>query len=273
MSAPVLRDDYSFVLVRRVGQVLEVTINRPEVRNAVHRDANNELEHVFDCFFADDTLRVAILTGVGDKAFCAGFDLVHTNEGEPLEFGPTGMGGVISRPRMDKPVIAAVNGYAMGGGFEIALACHLVVADPSAQFALSEVKHGLVAGAGGIVRVARKLPPMIATELLLTGRRMGVDEAARLGFVNRVSAPGQAMEAAHELAAEILQGSPNSVRRSLEILETAESMPDTLEAVAYSMEVAIGVLRTDEAREGMQAFAQKREPRWADPHLPPIQTV
>ncbi len=116
---------------------------------------------------------VAILTGAGDKAFCAGFDLVHSNEGDPLEFGPTGMGGVISRHGMTKPVIAAVNGYAMGGGFEIALACHLIVADPGAAIALSEVRHGLIAGAGGIVRITRKMPAMIATELLLTAGEWG----------------------------------------------------------------------------------------------------
>jgi acetyl-CoA C-acetyltransferase len=263
MTPDRLRDRYRFIQVRRTDDILEVTIDRPDVRNAVHRDANVELEEVFDHFFDDDRLRVAILTGAGDKAFCAGFDLVHSVEGDPLEFGPTGMGGVISRSGMDKPVIAAVNGFAMGGGFEIALACHLVVADARAQFALSEVKHGLVAGAGGIVRAAQKLPPAIATELILTGRRMGAEEAARLGVVNRVAAPGRALDGARELAREILEGAPNAVRTSLRILEAVESMPDLQDAVSYSMAVALDVLRTDEAREGMRAFADKRPPRWA----------
>lgn len=263
MTAMRFREHYDFVEIHRADEILEVTINRPEVRNAVHRAANGELEEVFDAFFADDGLRIAILTGAGDIAFCAGFDLVHSEEGDPLEFGPTGMGGVISRRDMTKPVIAAVNGYAMGGGFEIALACHLVVADPNAQFALSEVRHGLIAGAGGIVRAARKLPPTIATELLLTGRRMGAREAAALGLVNRVTEQGRVMHGARALAADILKGSPGSIRRTLEILEAVEGIPDTQDAVSYSMREALDVLGTDEAREGMRAFAEKRLPSWA----------
>jgi acetyl-CoA C-acetyltransferase len=144
----VLRDRYDHVLVRRDGHVLEVTINRPEARNSLHPMANDELDHVFSCYFADNNLWVAILTGAGDKAFSAGNDLVYSASGKRMWVPENGFGGLTSRRRMPKPVIAAVNGYAMGGGCEIALACHLVVADATAQFALSEVKVGLIAGAG-----------------------------------------------------------------------------------------------------------------------------
>ena len=153
----VLRDRYEHVLVRRDGHLLEVTINRPEARNSLTPMANEELDHVFGCYFADDELWVAILTGAGDKAFSAGNDLVYSASGQPMWVPKNGFAGLTSRRHMPKPVIAAVNGFAMGGGCEIALACHLVVADETAQFALSEVKVGLIAGAGGLVRLPR--PP------------------------------------------------------------------------------------------------------------------
>jgi acetyl-CoA C-acetyltransferase len=125
----VLRDRYDHVLVRRDGHLLEVTINRPEARNSLHPMANDELDHIFDAYFADDELWVAILTGAGDRAFSAGNDLIYSASGKPMWVPKNGFGGLTSRPHMTKPVIAAVNGYAMGGGCEIALACHLVVAD------------------------------------------------------------------------------------------------------------------------------------------------
>jgi acetyl-CoA C-acetyltransferase len=154
----VLRDRYEHVLVRRDGHLLEVTINRPEVRNSLHPMANDELDGVFDAYFADDDLWAAILTGAGDKAFSAGNDLVYSASGKPMWVPKNGFAGLTSRRAMTKPVIAAVNGYAMGGGLEIALACHLVVADETAQFALSEVRVGLVAGA----RAGRRDPGRLA---------------------------------------------------------------------------------------------------------------
>src|SRR6266571_3182847 len=158
---PVLREAYEHVLVRRDGHLLEVTINRPESRNSLHPMANDELDHIFDAYFADDELWVAILTGAGDKAFSAGNDLVYSASGKPMWVPRNGFAGLTSRRNMHKPVIAAVNGYAMGGGCEIALACHLVVADATARFALSEVRVGLVAGAGGLVRLPRTVPPKV----------------------------------------------------------------------------------------------------------------
>jgi acetyl-CoA C-acetyltransferase len=163
---------------------------------------------------------------------------------------------------MPKPVIAAVNGYAMGGGCEIALACHLVVADATAQFALSEVKVGLAAGAGGLVRLPRTVPEKVATEMILTGRRLTAAEALRYGLVNRVTEAGQALEGARALAAEILDGSPTSVRASLQIMEETRGIADVIDAVTRPSAAADDLMGTEDAREGMIAFAQKRRPVW-----------
>jgi acetyl-CoA C-acetyltransferase len=258
----VLRDRYEHVLVRRDGHLLEVTINRPEARNALHPPANDELDHVFDAYFADPDLWVAILTGAGDQAFSAGNDLVYSASGQPMWVPKNGFAGLTSRRRMPKPVIAAVNGYAMGGGCEIALACHLVVADATAVFALSEVKVGLVAGAGGIVRLPRTIPPKIATEMILTGRRITAAEALGYGLVNRVVGAGAALGGARALAAEILDGSPTSVRVSLQVIEETSGIPDTVDAVAYPSSGFDDVMMSHDALEGMTAFAEKRRPVW-----------
>lgn len=253
------------VRVRRAGQVLEVTIDRPEVRNALHPPTNAELARVFDSFFADPGLRVAIITGAGSTAFCAGNDLVHSASGRPSTVPRTGMGGLTNRTDMTKPVIAAVNGYALGGGFEIALACHLVVADDSAQFALPEVRVGLVAGAGGIVRLPRRIPPTVATELILTGRRMDAREARSLGLVNRITATGQALPGARALAEEVLEGAPTAISTSLRILAETDASASLEEALDLSMSRAVEALASDDAAEGMRAFAEKRRPVWPSP--------
>jgi acetyl-CoA C-acetyltransferase len=163
---------------------------------------------------------------------------------------------------MTKPVIAAVNGYAMGGGCEIALACHLVVADAAAQFALSEVKVGLVAGAGGVVRLPRMIAPKVATEMILTGRRITAEEALGYGLVNRVVAAGTALDGARALAAVILDGSPTSVRISLRLMEETRDIPDPVEAISRTAPAIDELLATEDAFEGPAAFAQKRPPRW-----------
>ena len=259
---PVLRDDYEFISVRRDGHLLEITINRPDVRNCLHPPSHEELDEVFNAYFADPELWVAIITGAGDKAFCTGNDLVYSASGKPMYVPLTGFAGITSRRGMTKPVIAAVNGFAMGGGFEIALACHLVVADESAQFALSEVRVGLIAGAGGIVRLPRAIPPKIATELILTGRRIDAAEAQRLGVVSRVAPQGQALAAARDLAAEILSGSPTSVRLSLTLMDETQAIPDTVEAVDAPSDAIDELLTSADMIEGMTAFAMKRTPEW-----------
>jgi len=258
----VLPDRYEHVLARRDGHLLEVTINRPQARNSLHPMANDELDHAFDCYFAADDLWVAIITGAGEAAFCAGNDLVYSASGKPMWVPKNGLAGLTSRRRMPKPVIAAVNGYATGGGCEIALACHLVVADDSAQFALSEVKVGLIAGAGGLVRLPRSVPPKVATEMILTGRRLTAAEALGYGLVNRVTGAGKALEGARALAAEILDGSPTSVRVSLQVMEETRGIPDVIDAVTHPSDAIDDLMASEDATEGMTAFAQKRRPRW-----------
>jgi acetyl-CoA C-acetyltransferase len=260
----VLRDRYDHVLVRRDGRLLEVTINRPEARNSLHPQANDELDHIFDAYFADDDLWVAILTGAGDKAFSAGNDLIYTASGKPMWVPKNGFGGLTSRPHMAKPVIAAVNGYAMGGGCEIVLACHLVVADATAQFALSEVKVGLIAGAGGVIRLPRTIPPKVATEMILTGRRITAAEALEHGLVNRVAEAGRALDGARALAAEILDSSPTSVRISLQVMEETRGIPDVIDAVTRPSSAWDDLMASEDAIEGMTAFAQKRFPQWCN---------
>ena len=259
---PVLRDDYEFIKVRRDGHLLEITINRPDARNSLHPPAHEELDSAFDAFFADRDLWVAIITGEGTKAFCAGNDLLHSTTGKQVYVPLNGFGGITSRRNMNKPVIAAVNGFAMGGGFEIALACHLVVADEAAKFALSEVKVGLVAGAGGVIRLPRAVPPKVANELVLTGRRISAEEAQQLGVVNRVAPEGQALAAARDLAAQILEGSPTSVRASLALMEQTEGIADTVAAVSAPNDVIDELMTSMDAIEGMTAFALKRKPNW-----------
>jgi acetyl-CoA C-acetyltransferase len=258
----VLRDRYDYVLTRRDGHLLEVTINRPDSRNSLHPMANDELDHVFSAFFADDDLWVAILAGAGDKAFSAGNDLVYSASGKPMWVPKNGFGGLTSRRDMPKPVIAAVNGYAMGGGCEIALACHLVVADATAKFALSEVKVGLIAGAGGLVRLPRTIPPKVATEMILTGRRITATEALGYGLVNRVTEAGRALDGARALAAEILDGSPTSVRISLRVMAETRGIPDVIDAVTHPSAALEDLMASEDMIEGLTAFAQKRPPRW-----------
>ncbi|MBL7255967.1 acetyl-CoA acetyltransferase [Paractinoplanes lichenicola] len=260
----VLRERYDNILVRRDGHLLEVTINRPEARNSLTPMANDELDHAFDAYFAADDLWVAILTGAGDKAFSAGNDLIYSGSGKPMWVPKNGFAGLTSRRHMPKPVIAAVNGFAMGGGCEIALASHLVVADATAQFALSEVKVGLIAGAGGVVRLPRTVPVKVANEMIMTGRRITAEEARSYGLVNRVTEAGRALEGARELAAEILESSPTSVRISLQVMEETRGIPDVVDAVTHHSAALDDLMVSADAIEGLTAFAQKRKPRWVN---------
>ncbi|MGN6250356.1 MAG: acetyl-CoA acetyltransferase [Marmoricola sp.] len=260
--APGFRDAYEHVLVRREGHLLEVTINRPEQRNALTPPANDELDEVFDAFFADPDLWVAILTGAGEKAFSAGNDLLWTVSGKQTWVPDNGFAGLTGRRALPKPVIAAVNGYAMGGGLEIALACQLVVADETATFALSEVQVGLIAGAGGLVRLPRTVPPRLAHEMILTGRRLDAAEALEHGLVNRVVPAGTALEGARALADRILAVSPTSVRASLQVMAETAGVADTVEAVRQHSSAMDDLLISADTVEGLTAFAEKRPPRW-----------
>ncbi|HEX8594966.1 MAG TPA: enoyl-CoA hydratase-related protein [Pseudomonas sp.] len=257
-----LVEQYEFIEVERRGPILEITINRPEVNNALLPEANDELDHVFDVFEADKSLWVAIITGAGTKAFCTGNDLKAASTGRRMWMPRNGFGGLTARLGREKPVICAVNGYAMGGGFEIALASDLVVADSTAQFALSEVRVGLLAGAGGLQRLTRQIPYKQAMEMILTGRRVGAEEGQRLGFVNRVVAEGTALQAARELAESLLESSPTSIRMSKQLLNEQDHYASETAAVRASYKAIDKVINSEDRIEGVLAFAQKRKPVW-----------
>jgi acetyl-CoA C-acetyltransferase len=257
-----LRDDYEGVSVHRDGHLLEVTIDRPEVRNALSPETNAALEHVFDAFFDDDELWVAILTGAGDSAFSAGADLGYGATGKRVWVPKSGFGGLTNRVSLPKPVIAAVNGFALGGGFEIALACHLVVADETAKFGLTEVRIGVLAGAGGLVRLPRAIPPHLANELILTGRKIDATELARHGVISRLAPRGTALEVARDLAREILEVSPTSVRLSLAAMQAGQRINSVIEAIDAGIPAIDDLMSSADMMEGIAAFAQKRKPEW-----------
>jgi len=249
----------------RDGRIFLVTIDRPERMNALHWMANEELAGLFDAFAADPDLWVAILTGAGDRAFSAGNDLKYqaTEAKGELRAGPaTGFGGLTSRFDLAKPVIAAVNGVAMGGGFEIALACDLIVASTDAVFALPEPRVGLAALAGGVHRLPRQIGMKQAMGMMLTGRRVSAEEGLRLGFVNEVVAPGELMAAARRWAEQILECSPLSVRATKQAAmqglrhgSVEDAMKDRYPAIGE-------LVKSRDFVEGPLAFAQKRPPKW-----------
>jgi acetyl-CoA C-acetyltransferase len=257
-----LLPQYEFVQVERRGPLLEVTINRPEANNALTPEANDELEQIFDAFDADASLWVAIITGAGSRAFCTGNDLKVGSTGRRMWMPRTGFGGLTHRKTRVKPVIAAVNGFAMGGGFEISLACDLIVADEKAQFALSEVRVGLIAGAGGLQRLTRQIPYKQAADMILTGRRVGAEEGKAMGFINRVAPEGAALEVARQLAQELLESSPTSIRLSLTLLKDSERIASTVDSINTAYPAIDQLLSSEDRVEGMMAFGQKRKPQW-----------
>ena len=252
-----------FCKVERDDRILTVTIARPALFNALHPPANFELEKVFDEFAADPDLWVAIITGEGDRAFCAGNDLKFqaASDGK-LALAPKGFAGLTARYDLVKPVIAAVNGVAMGGGFEIALACDLIIASENAVFALPEPRVGLAALAGGMHRLPRQIPLKHAMGMLLTGRRVSAREGFELGFVNEVVPPAELMAAARRWAGEILECAPLSVRASKQCaLEGLGA--GSIEAAMQGRYDQLGaMLRSEDFVEGPRAFAQKRKPAW-----------
>ena len=254
--------EFEFCRVEREGRILVVTLDRPEVMNALHPPANFELERVFDAFVADPELWVAILTGAGERAFCAGNDVkFQASSGGKLEIPRTGFAGLTARFDNAKPVIAAVNGVAMGGGFEIALACDLIVAAEGASFALPEPRVGLAALAGGIHRLPRQIGLKHAMGMLLTGRRVSAAEGARLGFVNEVVPAAELLPAAKRWAAAILECAPLSVRASKQAALAGEGRP-LEDAMSARYEGLAQMVRSEDFIEGPRAFAEKRPPRW-----------
>jgi crotonobetainyl-CoA hydratase len=251
-----------FCTAERDGRVLTVTLNRPELLNALHPPAHLELERIWNEFEGDPALWVAVVTGAGERAFCAGNDLKYQAAGGRVAMPPSGFGGITARYDMVKPVIAAVNGVAMGGGFEIALACDLIVASERAVFALPEPRVGLAALAGGIHRLPRQIGLKNAMGMLLTGRRVSADEGLRLGFVNEVVPPGELAAAARRWADAICECAPLSVRASKEAALRGLDAGSLREAVEGRYEQLVAMVKSEDFVEGPRAFAEKRRPAW-----------
>jgi enoyl-CoA hydratase/carnithine racemase len=257
------RVSYEFVDVKQRGHLTVVTLNRPNVLNALHKPAHFELHEVFNAFAADPDQWVAIVTGAGDKAFCAGNDLKWQAAGGERGWNSSGFGGLTLRFHCDKPIIAAVNGVAMGGGFEIALACDLVIASENATFALPEPRVGLAALAGGLQRLPRQIGLKRAMGMILTGRHVSAREGFELGFVNEVVPAGKALDAAERWADQICQSSPMSIRASKQAVMEGLNVPLPEAMVAQREYPAVReMLSSADYVEGPKAFAEKRPPRW-----------
>jgi enoyl-CoA hydratase/carnithine racemase len=259
--------EYQYATYEKRNHVAVVTIRRPEVMNALHPPANEELSAIWNDFDADPDLWVAILTGAGDRAFSAGNDLKYTAAHADQNARPRpplkgGFGGITSRFDLFKPIIAAVNGWAMGGGCEMALACDIVIAAEHARFGLPEPRVGLIAGAGGVQRLPRKIPLTIAMGMILTGKAIDAAEAHRWGLVNDVVPAAELMPAAERWAAEIMQCAPLAVRGSKEAAMTGLDLP--LEAaLRRSYDNVQAHMASQDRVEGPRAFAEKRAPAWA----------
>lgn len=250
------------------GNLMIITIDRPEVYNALHPMAGEELSGHFDEFAENPDLWVAIITGAGDKAFCAGNDLKYHSElvkktGKRPVHPATGFGGIAARFDINKPIIAAVNGIAMGGGFEIALACDIIVAAENAKFALPEPRVGLAAGAAGMQRLSRQIPLKQAMGMMLTGRHVPAKEGYELGFVTALAPEGKALEEAKKWAGQILECSPMSVRATKEVVMRSLDVPILESAIRNNRYPGFVALASSEDYiEGPRAFAEKRKPNW-----------
>ena len=251
---------YKYCRMQQEDKLLIVTLDRPDVLNSLNAPACFELDEIFNDFERDSTLWVAILTGAGDRAFCAGHDLADAPDA-PMP--PSGWGGLAERPGRTKPLIAAVNGLAMGGGFEIALACDIVIADSVSTFAMSEPRVGAVALGGGAQRLALRVPWAIAMGMLLTGRRFDAAEAHRWGLVTELAAPGQTMQVARRWVEEILKCAPLAVQLTRGLALEALEGPELSELIRRRrLEGAARLLATEDTKEGIRAFLEKRKPVW-----------
>lgn len=255
------------VKLHRDGPVLEITLDRPKA-NAINLATSQALHAAFRLLQDDEALRVAILTAAGERIFSAGWDLKAAASGAETpdtDYGPGGFAGLTTFFALDKPVIGAINGAAIAGGFELALACDMLVAAEHASFGLSEVAVGIVADSGGVQRLPRRLPRAIAAELLMTGRRMGAAEALAHGLVNAVVPKEALMPRARALAADVARNAPLAVRAVKAILTETDgmSLPDAFAHVRGGHVAAHRrMLASDDAREGSIAFVEKRDPVW-----------
>ncbi len=246
----------------RRGQVEILTINRPEARNAINGAVSKAMSAALDELATDDSCRVVIVTGAGDKAFSAGMDLKAFAAGEAADImGASGGFAGLTQRTFDKPIIAAVNGHALAGGCEIMLACDLVVAVDDATFGIPEVKRGLMAGAGALIRLPKRIPAAIALELALTGEAISAQRAYDIGLVNRVVPRQRLMEEAVALGELIADNAPLAVRASKRVMKVAGELPDA-EGWSVNNSAFPEVFGSKDAMEGSVAFAEKRKPNW-----------
>lgn len=258
---------YEFVTVEKKDHLTIITINRPERMNSLHPPASRELDEIFDDFVADDEQWVGIITGAGDKAFSAGNDLKFQAEhgGAAVREGMKGVkggfGGLTRRTNITKPLIAAVNGFALGGGFEIVLCCDIIIAAETAMVGLPEPRVGLAAAAGGMHRLPRQIPYHLAMGMMLTARRITAAEAHAMGIVNEVVPPGELMATAEKWAAEILECAPGSIRATKDTVQ--RGLEGTLEEGLNTVfPEHKAMLESEDFVEGPLAFAEKRKPNW-----------
>jgi enoyl-CoA hydratase len=247
------------VRTERIGGTLLITIDRPKARNAVNAAVAAGLAEALDTLEADPGLRAGVLTGA-DGTFSAGMDLKAALNGESPEIPGRGFGG-LTEAALTKPLIAAVEGWAMGGGFELALGCDLIVAAEDARFGLPEVKRGLVAAGGGVIRLPKRIPHHLAMELLLTGEPVTGRRAGELGLVNRVVPAGDAAGVALQLAEGLAANAPLALAAVKKIVRAADGVPDA-DAFAAQREEMGPLMASADVREGMTAFAERRAPKW-----------
>ncbi|MET0361068.1 MAG: enoyl-CoA hydratase-related protein [Sphingobium sp.] len=254
------------IVVSTSGHVTTIRLNRPEVMNAVDPAMHRELEAAFDAYAADSTQRVCVVTGAGERAFCVGSDLKAAHGGgySEKDYPAHGYAGIVERFDLDKPVIAAVNGLALGGGFEIALACDIILAAEGASFGLPEPRVGAVALGGGIHRLARQIGQKQAMGLLLTSRRVSAAEGMAMGFVNAVAAPGGLLALVDAWVADILAGAPLAVQATKQAMLKGLEEPSLAAALAgQSSYPAWQRWRgSEDGKEGVAAFVEKRPPEW-----------
>jgi enoyl-CoA hydratase len=246
------------VLTEVRGPILIITLNRPEAKNAANLALSKGVAAALDRLDAEDALSVGIITGAGGT-FCSGMDLKGFLKGERPSIPGRGFAGITEAPPK-KPVIAAVDGYALAGGMEIALSCDMIVANRKAKFGIPEVKRGLAAAAGGLIRMPRQMPFRVAMEFALTGEFFGADRAYELGIINRVT-DGPALDAALELAATIGANGPLAVKASKQVIAESRFWPED-QMWKKQQEIVAHVFTSEDAREGAAAFAEKRAPNW-----------
>jgi enoyl-CoA hydratase len=247
------------ILTEQRDGVLVITLNRPGQRNAVNGELAEGMAAALVRLDEDDGLRIGLICGAG-KGFCAGMDLKAFARGESVHAGGRGFGGIAERPPV-KPLIAAVEGFALAGGLEMALACDLIVASRGTQLAVTEVRRGLVPAAGGLLRLQRRAPYHMAMEMALTGAPISAERAAEVGLVNRLVEPGQAFQAALGLAAEIVANAPLAVAACKRMMLEAPGWPER-DRWARQLQIADPIFASEDAHEGAVAFSERRSPVW-----------